>query len=50
MGYSLAEISAATGFHEGSIRRILYDLARRLDAQNGEPQEVSELDGAGRRR
>jgi RNA polymerase sigma factor (sigma-70 family) len=29
-GSSLAEIAAKTGFHESSIRRILYDLARRL--------------------
>ncbi|WP_165223823.1 RNA polymerase sigma factor [Aquisphaera insulae] len=29
-GMKLAEISARTGLHEGSIRRILYDLARRL--------------------
>ncbi len=29
-GLLLAEIAARTGMHEGSIRRILYDLARRL--------------------
>jgi DNA-directed RNA polymerase specialized sigma24 family protein len=29
-GLLLSEIAARTGFHEGSIRRILYDLARRL--------------------
>jgi RNA polymerase sigma factor (sigma-70 family) len=29
-GLRLAEIAEQTGFHEGSIRRILYDLARRL--------------------
>jgi RNA polymerase sigma factor (sigma-70 family) len=29
-GLLLAEIAARTGLHEGSIRRILYDLARRL--------------------
>jgi RNA polymerase sigma-70 factor (ECF subfamily) len=29
-GLSLNEIAASTGLHEGSIRRILYDLARRL--------------------
>ena len=29
-GLPLAEIAARTGFHEGSIRRILYELARRL--------------------
>jgi RNA polymerase sigma-70 factor (ECF subfamily) len=30
-GRSLAEIAAATGLHESSVRRILYDLARRLE-------------------
>jgi RNA polymerase sigma-70 factor (ECF subfamily) len=29
-GLKLNEIAARTGFHEGSVRRILYDLARRL--------------------
>ena len=29
-GLPLAEIAARTGLHEGSIRRILYELARRL--------------------
>jgi len=29
-GLPLAEIAARTGLHEGSVRRILYDLARRL--------------------
>jgi RNA polymerase sigma-70 factor (ECF subfamily) len=29
-GLSLEEIAARTGLHPGSIRRILYDLARRL--------------------
>jgi RNA polymerase sigma factor (sigma-70 family) len=37
-GCSLAEIAGKTGFHESSIRRILYDLARRL-ARDGEPAE-----------
>ena len=32
-GLSLAEISARTGFHPSSVRRILYDLARRLASQ-----------------
>jgi RNA polymerase sigma-70 factor (ECF subfamily) len=31
-GYSLVEIAARTGLHEGSVRRILYDLARGLAA------------------
>lgn len=30
-GRSLAEIAAATGLHESSVRRILYDLARKLE-------------------
>jgi RNA polymerase sigma factor (sigma-70 family) len=29
-GYRHAEIAARTGLHEGSVRRILYDLARRM--------------------
>jgi RNA polymerase sigma factor (sigma-70 family) len=29
-GVRLGEIAARTGLHEGSVRRILYDLARRL--------------------
>jgi RNA polymerase sigma factor (sigma-70 family) len=29
-GLPLAEIAARTGLHEGSVRRILYDLARQL--------------------
>jgi RNA polymerase sigma-70 factor (ECF subfamily) len=29
-GFPLAEIAARTGLHEGSVRRILYDLAARL--------------------
>jgi len=32
-GYSIGEISARTGLHEGSVRRILYDLARRAGFQ-----------------
>jgi RNA polymerase sigma factor (sigma-70 family) len=32
-GCSLAEIAEQTGLHESSVRRILYDLARRLAAQ-----------------
>jgi RNA polymerase sigma-70 factor (ECF subfamily) len=34
-GIPLAEIAARTGFHESSIRRIFYDLARRLEAEEG---------------
>jgi DNA-binding IclR family transcriptional regulator len=29
-GCSLDEIAAQTGFHKSSVRRILYELARRL--------------------
>jgi RNA polymerase sigma factor (sigma-70 family) len=35
-GFALAEIAARTGLHESSVRRILYDLARRLAAARGE--------------
>jgi RNA polymerase sigma-70 factor (ECF subfamily) len=33
-GFKLAEIAQRTGLHEGSVRRILYDLARRLSASD----------------
>jgi RNA polymerase sigma factor (sigma-70 family) len=29
-GHRMAEIAARTGMHEGSVRRIIYELARRL--------------------
>ncbi len=29
-GFALAEIAARTGLHESSVRRIIYDLSRRL--------------------
>jgi RNA polymerase sigma factor (sigma-70 family) len=32
-GHPLAEIAARTGLHESSVRRILYDLARKLAAE-----------------
>jgi RNA polymerase sigma-70 factor (ECF subfamily) len=35
-GYALAEIASRTGLHEGSVRRILYELARRLAAQGAQ--------------
>lgn len=35
-GVPLAEIATQTGLHESSVRRILYDLARRLAAARGE--------------
>ncbi len=34
-GYGPSEIAARTGLHPGSVRRILYDLARRLAALRG---------------
>jgi RNA polymerase sigma factor (sigma-70 family) len=40
-GFALAEIAAQTGMHESSVRRILYDLARRLAAARGELSAVS---------
>jgi RNA polymerase sigma factor (sigma-70 family) len=32
-GFPLAEIASRTGLHESSVRRILYELARRLAAE-----------------
>lgn len=32
-GFSLSEIAERTGLHESSVRRILYDLARRMAAR-----------------
>ncbi len=40
-GFALAEIAARTGLHESSVRRILYDLARRLAAARGENSAAS---------
>jgi RNA polymerase sigma-70 factor (ECF subfamily) len=40
MGIPLPEIAARTGFHESSIRRIFYDLARRLESQEGSRSEA----------
>jgi RNA polymerase sigma-70 factor (ECF subfamily) len=34
-GLPLAEIAARVGLHEGSVRRILYDLAKRLASSRG---------------
>jgi RNA polymerase sigma factor (sigma-70 family) len=46
-GLGLAEIAARTGLHESSVRRILYDLARRhAESPSQEPsQPSSELAG-----
>jgi RNA polymerase sigma-70 factor (ECF subfamily) len=41
-GLPLAEIAARTGLHESSVRRILYELAKRLAAERereGSPRE-----------
>jgi RNA polymerase sigma-70 factor (ECF subfamily) len=35
-GLTLAEIASRTGMHEGSIRRLLYDLAKRMAARRQE--------------
>jgi RNA polymerase sigma-70 factor (ECF subfamily) len=40
-GFALAEIAAQTGLHESSVRRIIYDLARRLAAARGETSAAS---------
>jgi RNA polymerase sigma-70 factor (ECF subfamily) len=37
-GYALAEIAERTGLHEGSVRRILYELARRVSRSGLAPQ------------
>jgi RNA polymerase sigma-70 factor (ECF subfamily) len=44
-GMLLSEIATRTGFHEGSIRRILYDVARRLAL----PRKSAPLDSAASR-
>jgi RNA polymerase sigma-70 factor (ECF subfamily) len=41
-GLPLAEIAARTGLHEGSVRRILYELARRLAATRANAVQPSE--------
>ena len=40
-GVPLAEIATQTGLHESSVRRILYDLARKLAAVRGEIASAS---------
>jgi len=40
-GLPLAEIAARSGLHEGSVRRIFYDLARRLAAAQAEDASSS---------
>jgi RNA polymerase sigma-70 factor (ECF subfamily) len=39
-GLPLAEIAARTGLHEGSVRRILYELASRVAAARERPSPV----------
>jgi RNA polymerase sigma factor (sigma-70 family) len=41
-GLSLADIAARTSLHEGSVRRILYDLARKVAAARDRPTESEE--------
>jgi RNA polymerase sigma factor (sigma-70 family) len=36
-GLPLSEIATRTGLHESSVRRIIYDLARRLAAERSRP-------------
>ncbi len=38
-GLPVAEIAARVGMHEGSVRRILYDLAKRLASQRANSSE-----------
>jgi RNA polymerase sigma-70 factor (ECF subfamily) len=40
-GLTLTEIGTRTGLHEGSVRRILYELAKRLAAQRSKPDHPS---------
>ncbi len=40
-GLPLAEIASRTGLHEGSVRRILYDLARRLATERSRTGRMS---------
>ena len=44
-GFRLNEIAARTGLHEGSVRRILYDLARRLSIARRTAADSSGADG-----
>lgn len=39
-GFRMGEIASRTGLHEGSVRRILYDLARRLSIVRGAASPV----------
>ena len=42
-GFTLTEIAEKTGLHEGSVRRILRNLALRLACESAAPAEVASL-------
>jgi RNA polymerase sigma factor (sigma-70 family) len=42
-GLMLAEIASRTGLHESSVRRILYDLAKKVAAARGSSDDSEEL-------
>lgn len=44
-GLRIGEIATRTGLHEGSVRRILYDLARRLSIAPRSPQDSRDAIG-----
>ncbi|MHB8972493.1 MAG: RNA polymerase sigma factor [Pirellulaceae bacterium] len=46
-GKSLVEIAAATGYHESSVRRILYDLARQFVSHRRRELKRSRADSIG---
>jgi len=45
-GFALAEIAERTGLHEGSVRRILYELARRMADARERPKRHAASSGA----
>jgi RNA polymerase sigma factor (sigma-70 family) len=45
-GFALAEIAEQTGLHEGSVRRILYELARRMADARERPKRRAASGGA----
>lgn len=46
-GLPLAEIAARTGLHASSVRRILYDLAKRLAAAQQDAAAIDDASNAG---
>jgi RNA polymerase sigma factor (sigma-70 family) len=40
-GFPLAEIALRTGLHEGSVRRILYEIARKLAVERARPASAT---------